>query len=251
MSGFNEEKLNRLSRVDVSRKGSVDTRIQPVVRLINRIPQYYTTSSCSGRTVILSSAQASGSEDCHVVRKKGCVWHHVTHEKLDCSELESSLEGHGGSAVLRFEPFILHVRCCTLEDARKLLATSIAAGCRNSGITIGKVGKPVVAVRNTLLMEVPLSQKGELLVTHGYLCFLTNEANTKMDENWKRLERFYTAVCSMHDDVQGLLPRRRPGRTFESRRSSFNHQSHEDQVDASQEDYTSEVSSLFDEREQY
>lgn len=63
----------------------------------------------------------SGLGDC--VQKKGCVWHHVTHEQLNEDDLESSLRDHSGVAVLKFEPFILHVRCSSLEDARKLVSS--------------------------------------------------------------------------------------------------------------------------------
>lgn len=142
----------------------------------------------------------SGLGDC--VQKKGCVWHHVTHEQLNEDDLESSLRDHSGVAVLKFEPFILHVRCSSLEDARKLLAVSLGAGCRNSGIMLSKTGNVHVAVRTTLSMEVPLSEHGNVLVTPQYLKFLTTEANKKMIENWKRLERFSSALQDLQHESQ-------------------------------------------------
>lgn len=196
---FAKEKREILQAADLSRKGAIDARIEHVVEHLNAHPQYYTTSSCSGRTVLLSE-DSSGD----TVRKKGCVWLNVSHELLGQGELELSLSSHTGSAVLKFEPFILHVRCHTLEDARKLLATSIGAGCRNSGIMISKTGSVHVAVRTTLSMEVPLSQNGNLLVSAQYLEFLRSEANAKMAKNWARLERFSTALR----DLQGTS---RPG----------------------------------------
>ncbi|KAG0426403.1 hypothetical protein HPB47_026470 [Ixodes persulcatus] len=193
---FAKEKREILQAADLSRKGAIDARIEHVVEHLNVQPQYYTTSSCSGRTVLLSEVREAsfspgsaiadnvgrlllskpnlqdGSGD--TVRKKGCVWLNVSHELLGQGELlllkkvgrgSCLLSSHAGSAVLKFEPFILHVRCHTLEDARKLLATSIGAGCRNSGIMISKTGSVHVAVRTTLSMEVPLSQNGNLLVS--------------------------------------------------------------------------------------
>lgn len=191
---FAKEKREILQAADLSRKGAIDARIEHVVEHLNARPQYYTTSSCSGRTVLLSQGSSGDT-----VRKKGCVWLNVSHELLGQGELELSLSSHTGSAVLKFEPFILHVRCHTLEDARKLLATSIGAGCRNSGIMISKTGSVHVAVRTTLSMEVPLSQNGNLLVSAQYLEFLRSEANAKMAKNWARLERFSAALR----DLQG------------------------------------------------
>ncbi|XP_064454913.1 tRNA wybutosine-synthesizing protein 3 homolog [Ornithodoros turicata] len=245
MSEFSEEKLNRLSSFDSSRKGSVDAQILGVVQLINSFPQYYTTSSCAGRTVIFSNSEANNPEGGYCIQKKGCIWHHVTHEKLDCNELESSLEGHSGSAVLKFEPFILHVRCSTLEDARKLVAVSVAAGCRNSGITLNRAGKLLVAVRSTLSMEVPLSKNGELLVSHTYLCFLVEEANTKMEENWKRLRRFFEGVCSLSKEIDDQTPRRRRPRVYENKTSVPDVRDIRVESPALQEDYSSEVAHLF------
>ena len=39
-----------------------------------------------------------------------------------------------GMVDLRFEPAILHVRCCTLQDASALLAAATSAGFRNAGM---------------------------------------------------------------------------------------------------------------------
>ncbi len=53
MSVFDREKARVLDKADLSRKGSVDAPIRHLVEAINTHPHYYTTSSCSGRTVVL------------------------------------------------------------------------------------------------------------------------------------------------------------------------------------------------------
>ncbi|KAH7951871.1 hypothetical protein HPB52_014401 [Rhipicephalus sanguineus] len=78
--------------------------------------------------------------------KKGCQWHLVTHDLLTQDELDKTLATVNKSATLKFEPFILHVRCHTLDAAQKLLAVSIGAGCRNSGIMLSKSGKVHVSM---------------------------------------------------------------------------------------------------------
>lgn len=51
-------------------------------------------------------------------------------------------------------------------------------------------------MRSTHCLEVPLSHKGKVLVSEEYMAFLVGVANNKMDENLKRIERYYTA-CSV------------------------------------------------------
>ncbi|EHA99199.1 tRNA wybutosine-synthesizing protein 3-like protein [Heterocephalus glaber] len=95
-----------------------------------------------------------------------------------------------GNAVLKFEPLVLHVQCQQLQDAQLLHSVAVDSGFRNSGITVGKKGKTMLAVRSTHGLEVPLSNQGKLMVTEEYIDFLLNIANQKMEENKKRIESF-------------------------------------------------------------
>lgn len=47
----------------------------------------------------------------------------------------------------------------------------------------------VQAVRSTHGLEVPLSHGGKLLVGEEYVHFLTQKANQKMEENFRRIHR--------------------------------------------------------------
>ncbi|XP_037517176.1 tRNA wybutosine-synthesizing protein 3 homolog [Rhipicephalus sanguineus] len=200
MDSFAKEKRERLGGADVSRKGTIDSRIIDVTDRLNSFPQYCTTSSCSGRIIFFSGAESDVGKP---AAKKGCQWHLVTHDLLTQDELDKTLATVNKSATLKFEPFILHVWCHTLDAAQKLLAVSIGAGCRNSGIMLSKSGKVHVAVRTTLSLEVPLSDNENILVTPMYLNFLRKQANEKMTENWKRLQRFSDALSKLHCENEG------------------------------------------------
>ena len=50
---FGPEKTRALSKVDLSRKGSVDEPIADLVDYLNSLEDFYTTSSCSGRLCVL------------------------------------------------------------------------------------------------------------------------------------------------------------------------------------------------------
>uniref|UniRef100_A0A8C0P3M1 tRNA wybutosine-synthesizing protein 3 homolog n=2 Tax=Canis lupus familiaris TaxID=9615 RepID=A0A8C0P3M1_CANLF len=155
---FGRWKAQCLGRADLSRKGSVDEGAAGLVQLLNGREQYFTTSSCAGRIVLLDGG-INGFE----VQKQNCCWLLVTHKP------------------------------CVKDDVHSV---AIDSGFRNSGITVGKRGKTMLAVRSTHGLEVPLSHKGKLMVTEEYIDFLLKIANQKMEENKKRIERFYN--CLQH-----------------------------------------------------
>ncbi|XP_005357550.1 tRNA wybutosine-synthesizing protein 3 homolog [Microtus ochrogaster] len=100
-------------------------------------------------------------------------------------------------------PFKRQLRCSSKgalghysEDLPPQHSVAIDSGFRNSGITVGKRGKTMLAVRSTHGLEVPLSHKGKLMVTEEYIEFLLTIANQKMEENKRRIERFYN--CLQH-----------------------------------------------------
>ena len=51
---FDARKQQALQQTDLSRKGSIDEYIRPLVECINANHDYVTTSSCSGRILIYS-----------------------------------------------------------------------------------------------------------------------------------------------------------------------------------------------------
>ncbi|EOB01612.1 tRNA wybutosine-synthesizing protein 3-like protein, partial [Anas platyrhynchos] len=106
----------------------------------------------------------------------------------------TALEKATGDVVFKFEPFVLHVLCRELQDAQLLHSVAIDSGFKNSGITVGRGGKIMMAVRSTHCLEVPLSHMGKLMVSEEYIEFLIHVANRKMEENTKRIDRFYKCL---------------------------------------------------------
>ncbi|XP_048670044.1 tRNA wybutosine-synthesizing protein 3 homolog isoform X2 [Marmota marmota marmota] len=162
---FKRWKAQCLSKADLSRKGSVDEDVIELVQLLNAREQFFTTSSCAGRILLLD-----GDINGLGVQKQNCCWLLVTHIPCIKDDVMVALKKANGDAVFKFEPFVLHVQCRQLQDAQML------------------------AVRSTHGLEVPLSHKGKLMVTEEYIEFLLNIANQKMEENKKRIERFYNCL---------------------------------------------------------
>lgn len=56
-SRFEADKARVLKQVDLSRKGSVDAAIAPLLVYINAQECYYSTSSCAGRLIVFAEVE--------------------------------------------------------------------------------------------------------------------------------------------------------------------------------------------------
>jgi tRNA wybutosine-synthesizing protein 3 len=192
-----------------------------MVSLLNQSLDFYTTSSCSGRIIVIShpdpedgqeeQGQEQGEGDVEGVdvdgrqdklkgnkpRKKGCRWLFVSHSHAEALEVRNSLEGAEDSALLKFEPFILHVCCKDLSAGKRLLDAALGAGLKNSGLTISKRGRVILAARCTPSYQIPLSCDGKLLVSEEYVEFVVEKANQALVENNLRIDRFYSSLQRM------------------------------------------------------
>lgn len=206
MASFDDRKREVLEGLasdakDKSRAGGVDAPIASLINRINLHPQYFTTSSCSGRISIFSeSAPDDGAKnvECYTgkktSKKKGGDWVYVSHdpglesEVLKCvQEYITTMED--GLLVFRYEPFILAVECRTPAAAQTLVQCAVSAGFRESGIS-GMGKRNIVGVRCSIRLEVPIVLAGNMLVTEDYLRFLTALANRKMELNRQRTDTF-------------------------------------------------------------
>lgn len=58
---FSRWKAQSLNKADLSRKGSVDEDAVAVVELLNSREEFFTTSSCAGRILLLDGVRLPGS----------------------------------------------------------------------------------------------------------------------------------------------------------------------------------------------
>lgn len=194
---FERSKTECLTREDLSRKGSIDEPIRHLVDMINNNQYYYTTSTCSGRISLLEKPNENAG------KKKGNIFLLNSHQPVELDQLLSVIQtftSHGGSIPesclwLKFEPFILHVQCFDLFKAKEFLNIALASGCRNSGMTLGKDNKILVAVRSTSILETPVCcQTLFQNLRRDYIEFLMRESNFRLAQNFERLARFERRV---------------------------------------------------------
>ena len=96
--------------------------------------------------------------------------------------------------TFKYESFILHVQCRTMESAQDLLKVSLGCGYRNSGIVAGKKKKFMVAVRSSHGLEVPLLFNPSVTVSDQYVTQLVHMANKKLQENFVKVDKFFGEV---------------------------------------------------------
>lgn len=173
------EKKTFLAKSDKSKKGSIDTRMLPVMGVVNASAHYYTTSSCSGRVYFW---QGSG-------KKNETEWIKISHDLIDASFLE--IPARKGAVWLRFESSILHIACDSLEAAN-LLLDAVKGLYKKSSILTAR-NKIIVEIRGGELIEMPFYQDGKLVFC-GDREWLVELINQKMEKNWKRLEELRNMI---------------------------------------------------------
>lgn len=169
---FEKQKHAVLSKIDKSKKGSIDDRILDLIQIINSKDNYYTTSSCSGRIVVIRFGK----------RKNDCEWLFMSHDKAK----DIKLRNLDGEVFFRMEGAILHVCCKTLDDAKAFLDASRNAGFKVGGI-ISLKPKIMAELRSVDFIDTIIAKNGKMVIEESYLKVLLSEANQKLERNWKRI----------------------------------------------------------------
>jgi tRNA G37 N-methylase Trm5 len=112
-------------------------------------------------------------------------------------EKDEEIRNSSPVVFLRFEPFILHVACRSLQAA-EVLMTAARPTFKNTGLTTWNDSKYLVAIWGDEGLDMPLTDPhGNSLVkklTHNWLAELINERHSR---NTAKIQRFAETVRSM------------------------------------------------------
>lgn len=171
---FQKTKLAFLAKEDKSRKGYIDEPIQGLIDIINDCAEYYTTSSCSGRILII---------DIKEKKRKDCSEFLLNaHAAISGKQLLEVLNNSDKENVwLLVQPPILHIATPTLECGMTLLRKMRNQGCKRAGIISSTTEKTIVEIKGTEQMELPLALKNTVLLSPSNAEILVTEANKKME----------------------------------------------------------------------
>lgn len=183
MNFFHEKKqaLEKAFNADKSKKGSIDKQILPLINLINKHPDFYTTSSCAGRIMLFKESRSG---------KKGSEWVFVSHDKVSFNQIKKDIKNLPEETLwLRMEPPILHICAKDMESADILLKFANDAGFRRSSILSFKK-RIIIEIMIPEKLDAPVSENSELIVSENYIKTLLKHANQRLAISRKKLKKF-------------------------------------------------------------
>jgi len=187
---FNQSKEShefKLDNQDKSKKGEVDELVISLIDKINSFEDYFTTSSCSGRIMIIKPSKV----------KKDVEWLFSSHNKVEPELLIKKIHDFVNKSKeplwFKIEGFILHIACRDMESADKLLKLVKKIGLKRSGI-VSTSHKIMVEIISSEILETPISKNNELMVEDNYLTFIIEEANAKLKRTHNRIKKLEEAI---------------------------------------------------------
>jgi tRNA wybutosine-synthesizing protein 3 len=180
-----DEVLAKLYHPDKSKKGDVDDLMIPLIDKINNHPHYYTTSSCSGRIMLMSESKTKNKAD--------ATWHFVSHEQISFEQLESQIndlveKNFEEMVWLKLEGMILHVCAKDVESAKEFLIYAQNNGYKHASL-LAATKRFIIQIVAVERFELPLIEDGKLLVSKVYLKLISNLANKKLEATHADLSR--------------------------------------------------------------
>ena len=180
---FEKRKQDILTKQDKSSKKHFDEKILKLCQKINRRKDYYTTSSCAGRVLIIIDAD----------KKEHGLFLWVSHNLISFKELKRVLNEIAkqiSNNLIKFkqEPCILHVVCRNLRDAQALLDKAKLAGWKKLGM-IASEKRFVCELVGTEKLEFFIINKGKILVDDNYLKLIVKKSNENLKKSCFKIKK--------------------------------------------------------------
>lgn len=164
-----------------------DRQMIPLCRQISKTKNYFTSSSCAGRIILLQLPKEENKKDASFHRK----WHRKVKEKELWEGINSKTIGE---IWFKLDPFILHIGTNNLENAKKILEIMKKNGLKRGGIMVAKPGKFMIELIGTQAMALPIKNKEKTIVDKKTMKHLLQKANKKLEKNYtllKKLEKSF------------------------------------------------------------
>ena len=162
--------------------GEVDLRIIDTLNILNSKEDYYTTSSCAGRIILIELEEIGGKKSSNFIFK--------SHEKVDYKDIWKIINDYTGTKMifLIVNSSIIHAVCKDLESAKKLINISKESGFKYSSI-FSLSDKIIVEIRSTEKMDIPLVKNGIVYPSEDYLVIMIDIANQLLERIKKKIEK--------------------------------------------------------------
>lgn len=172
--------LIKLKKAQKEKK--VDSGILSILNLINKSENYYTSSSCFGRIVLLEIPRIGDKKQAKFLGK----WHGT----ISTNEIISAAkDAKTGQIWLLSQSAIIHIVAKTIDAADWILKTAIRDGFKNSGLkSFGK--KFVVEVCSTERLDAPIGKDGDIYCSKNHLDLLINISNEIIIKSTNKIHKF-------------------------------------------------------------
>ena len=178
---FLQRKTAVLSKLDKSSAGEWDGRIKNLCDKVNKLQDFYTTSSCSGRIILMIQQDKKGKD----------LFLKTWHDKISFDELKKTLnELKSRNEIIKFkvEPPIVHIACRDLKKATWILEKAKYFGFKRSSIlTFDK--NILVELNSSDRMEFPILKDKKVLVDDNFLELVMDISNQKLQNGWEKIQK--------------------------------------------------------------
>ena len=182
---FDQRKMVVLKKLDKSSKGDWDKPILKLCEKLNKQKNYYTTSSCSGRVLLMIDQE----------KKAKGLFNWVSHKKFTLKQLKKEITKLPKNAPIKYkqDPCILHVACRSIKDAITLYDKAKGIGWKRSGL-ISFEKRIVLELNSTEKLEFPIIQNKKLLVEDDFLKAIVKDSNEKLKRGWDKIKKLEKLV---------------------------------------------------------
>jgi len=160
-----------------------DEMIVPFLLDVTKIPDIFTSSSCAGRLMLLST---DNSEN-----KKNSSFYSRYHRLVTFDEVKNDITNFKGNELwLKVESFIFHFGAQNYSKAKELLVFAQTFGLKKAGIITAKDGKYIIEMSFTQYMSLPVVHDSKIVISDDYLKLIINKGNDKLKTNYEKLKIF-------------------------------------------------------------
>ena len=162
--------------------GYLDRRILGLLKVINEREKSYTTSSCSGRVIVLDSYYPWERDEDNVVFK--------SHDPVDSSVLRKVLEIRPMKRFwVQATGPILHIMTLDESEALNLIRVAREAGFKHSGIMGCSDKGWLVELVSGVHVTIPFKDNEAIYIETGELERLIRLLNSMLEEGWRRIDK--------------------------------------------------------------
>ena len=177
---FLESKNKALKKLEKDKnEDKIDDDIKEIINLINSFEDYYTSSSCAGRIVIIELPELGNKREAKFLGK----WH----REVEFREIKTAIDlANFGMIWLLAQSPILHVNSKSNLSADKLIKIAISSGFKNSGIK-SFTGNVVIEICSTERLDSHIGNDGLLFFNPKHLKLIVDISNIIIKRSKKKL----------------------------------------------------------------